>query len=1330
MTRKKYCICLCYHGFATSNSGKYTFVSHKEEFKEQIKYLLELGYTFIWPSEYRAWYKNPIIDNTLYACITIDDSLLGIQEIGSWLEEKNLKHSIAIIARRIRKRTPEDGYLSWEQLKSLTDTGLCEILSHTYNLHNLGITIDENGNFGGAPPLEGKIWIDSGQKIYSLNETYSYFDYRHVDTDAWRFPLFGSDPGTNFSTAVNSEVHFKANFTGQVTAIRLWAAIHSYASAISSYGEYREYGNEEYGYDCNVIIKMNDVEVADVTINTVDYETRSQWVEREFQSIELDTPFNVIEGTNYKLSFHTQNIGDAVFCIFAVKNFLNTDFYLNSDCSSLVQNKITNTTIDFPSEYNWPARAGMILSTGGSLCTDEQYTTFINNDLIEYDNAVSKYSNASWSSHSTGYIEDNEDPNLEVLVLGGMFADETLADVQIRIDFVEEITTEIFRFKYASNIGKSYPLVIRLSILVGENWTAIKDFIPNWYEYHWQEIELDTPLTIPSGTHWFRFQTLNENPNAEEGLIRIYMDQEKVPVPLWVYGRNTSEVQVDFWELYNEIFDKYGLWRIVGDNYWHVPNFTNVIYRFNLNKIDYTDTWPADVYFWSGYYDPNIGEWNQGGWDYIYDLKGPGKPFFEFLTYVSGTPISAPSIIAYPFGAYYDGTSLIWKSKSEISPVLKGILEDHGINGGMTIYPIRVEQEIVDREPDLRCSEYTLPRLMLYGNKPQDLILNNIKAYIGTLFPSVQHSGVGWQIAFEPDPYGNALLKSARQALDHVCFDAWFFGTDGFIKKSTLADGGIYLDISDRNNSFTEGETVTESDSGATAIIVWFTNDVLKLTDIVGTWLGGKTITGSSSGATATGDPEGPVQYSDDKKYCTDRGIKSYLILSNYNSDIGDIDSVVAAYVLENQNEYIQQIVDICVNDNWNGIQINLEGIPEVQRSNANLFFKTLSRELHAVGKLLSTTAPAKTGTEYDLASWTDWCDFGEIIKYVDFMKIMSYTESGDWSEPGSHAPDWFWSAVYSYTASVIPIIFFPRVFVGSTNASDIWPNEGESYSISEYGSYHAALASAFSYAGKIIEKDHEGYWEGGNKVCYFGTPVSIKRAIEEALLKEFGGVGIWDGEKGDIYEHFPTYYTLRRNYKMSFADIRFPTNISYDCVGGPVYFTEIVKVASGYEKRNQRWNLPLAEYEVGYIDTKEKIEELISFFRARKGRAVGFRFKEHSDFEATNSLLGTGDTETVNFQLIKKYTSGVDSENRKITRPVSGTVKVYLNSVLQSTGYTVDYATGIVSFSTPPGTGVSVTATFEFDVPVRFDTDKISIQMKTIEVGAWVGITMKEIRE
>lgn len=188
------------------------------------------------------------------------------------------------------------------------------------------------------------------------------------------------------------------------------------------------------------------------------------------------------------------------------------------------------------------------------------------------------------------------------------------------------------------------------------------------------------------------------------------------------------------------------------------------------------------------------------------------------------------------------------------------------------------------------------------------------------------------------------------------------------------------------------------------------------------------------------------------------------------------------------------------------------------------------------------------------------------------------------------------------------------------------------------------------------------------------------------------------------------------------FVETRFPTAISMGSLGGPSRQTQIVVFGSGYEARNARWLNSRRVYDIGYgLHSENDIHTVIEFFEARNGRLVGFRFKDWTDFKScpprdsispTDQSLGTGAVSVGVFQLRKAYTSGGVTWYRTIKKPVAGTTRVALNGVEQLSGWTVDTTTGEVTFAANPGPGVAVTAGFEMDTPVRFDTDKLEINM------------------
>jgi len=209
----------------------------------------------------------------------------------------------------------------------------------------------------------------------------------------------------------------------------------------------------------------------------------------------------------------------------------------------------------------------------------------------------------------------------------------------------------------------------------------------------------------------------------------------------------------------------------------------------------------------------------------------------------------------------------------------------------------------------------------------------------------------------------------------------------------------------------------------------------------------------------------------------------------------------------------------------------------------------------------------------------------------------------------------------------------------------------------------------------------------------------------------------------------------------MSFHEVRLPEDISYGSSGGPIWSTDVLTFSSGFEKRNINWSAPKRRYNIAYgVRSEEQMEALLAFFLTRQGRAYGFRFKDWTDYKSvapnatitpTDQNIGTGNASTVTFQLRKAYTSGGVTHYRDIKKPVTGTVRIALagGEVFSPGSWSVNTTTGVITFTSPPGSGVAITAGYEFDVPCRFDADELPQSLDSYGIGSASNVPIVEIR-
>ena len=207
----------------------------------------------------------------------------------------------------------------------------------------------------------------------------------------------------------------------------------------------------------------------------------------------------------------------------------------------------------------------------------------------------------------------------------------------------------------------------------------------------------------------------------------------------------------------------------------------------------------------------------------------------------------------------------------------------------------------------------------------------------------------------------------------------------------------------------------------------------------------------------------------------------------------------------------------------------------------------------------------------------------------------------------------------------------------------------------------------------------------------------------------------------------------------MAFHEVRFPDNISRGARGGPERRTQIVELASGDEERNASWANSRRRYDAAYgIRRADDLAAVVAFFEARNGRLYGFRWKDWGDYKSclpsgmpapADQGIGSGDGVITEFQLVKAYISGAQTWTRTVTKPVASTVVVALDGVAQATGWSVDTTTGRVTFTIAPTPGITITAGFEFDVPVRFDTDMLDVTHDIERLGSITSIPLIEVR-
>jgi len=205
-----------------------------------------------------------------------------------------------------------------------------------------------------------------------------------------------------------------------------------------------------------------------------------------------------------------------------------------------------------------------------------------------------------------------------------------------------------------------------------------------------------------------------------------------------------------------------------------------------------------------------------------------------------------------------------------------------------------------------------------------------------------------------------------------------------------------------------------------------------------------------------------------------------------------------------------------------------------------------------------------------------------------------------------------------------------------------------------------------------------------------------------------------------------------------AFEDVSLPLPFALGASGGPQRRVDIVALGSGREVRNTPWAHGRRCYDVGgAVRTLDDMHSLIEFFEARRGKLVGFRFRDPFDYKScvpsatpapADQEIGVGDGARTTFQLVKIYGSGDSAYVRPIKKPVNGAARVSVGGVeIAADAFSID-ALGVVTLSVAPASGAHVTAGFIFDTPVRFDIDRLDLALDGFGAGHAPTIPLIEI--
>ena len=248
-------------------------------------------------------------------------------------------------------------------------------------------------------------------------------------------------------------------------------------------------------------------------------------------------------------------------------------------------------------------------------------------------------------------------------------------------------------------------------------------------------------------------------------------------------------------------------------------------------------------------------------------------------------------------------------------------------------------------------------------------------------------------------------------------------------------------------------------------------------------------------------------------------------------------------------------------------------------------------------------------------------------------------------------------------------------------------------------------------FAGFVLRPEERGQWReivaAADAASARGVRATYLWALPQ-VMRDW--LAIWRDEDDDM---------------QAFDDVVFPLALGREAEVSPMFATDVVEGAGGHEMRSARWDGARTRYDVGPgVRGEADIAALLDFFRARRGPARAFRLRDPFDHTGQDVAIGVGDGVRRGFALVKRYG---DAE-RRITRPVAGSVVMKVDG-RATQAFSVGEG-GLVTLDAAPASGATVTASFAFDVAVRFAEDRLSVSRATYLAGEAASVPLVEVRE
>lgn len=191
-------------------------------------------------------------------------------------------------------------------------------------------------------------------------------------------------------------------------------------------------------------------------------------------------------------------------------------------------------------------------------------------------------------------------------------------------------------------------------------------------------------------------------------------------------------------------------------------------------------------------------------------------------------------------------------------------------------------------------------------------------------------------------------------------------------------------------------------------------------------------------------------------------------------------------------------------------------------------------------------------------------------------------------------------------------------------------------------------------------------------------------------------------------------------------------TGRSYTIKKKPAFFNLVQQTVSSDPVRINLRPYPQWELTADFKNLQDKptaneLNPILDFFLSRRANWDSFLVEDPKDRAVSGQILGVGDGSQKDWQLVRSFIPGGFLEPvRAVKTPP--TPVIYLDDVPQESGWSLNYDTGLLTFTNAPGYGVEISGDYSYYWRVIFKESAAEFELFSYKLWNLNQITLLSV--